>query len=582
MLLTATAIGMLCLPGCKADIDLNDIDPAAQVKLGLALPVGELSATIGDFLGGKVKNYIEVREDGVLQYRDTFNIKRNFHSINLADYTSNATQTFKPAEQYPLLNGTSLKAGQTYTLEFPLVLTLNNINSVFDDERIDSIRLREAMFTSTLSVSDFNLPYTDIRKLELITDPNIQREAGDIVDIPLTGYDYNTLIPINIQDFSINLMKDKAQAPGIGNVINQLTFTFRFTIVPTQDIAISNGASIHYDFNVQFIDYKAVWGWFKPSNFMTDADTIDIAKEWEDWNTIRKLTLRLAEPAVKLNVTTSIGCPLTLNADYLFAQATESGETRYATFDGSRQKIWAFTEYVHPITDPIGTTATNTYTLNETPQNGHLDELFDVRPDILGYKYEIVINQNHPDHLLQHRLDENTDINVEAVTTIPFIFNSGVELAYTDSIKDINLEKMSLDSLLADVEIIDTLHTNHLKLVLKAENWIPFNIKGTFTFLDKDDNIINFRLQEEDNTLNIAGPTKIENRVIIEPGISHLVIDIEQDELDKLASLKTIVYNAFLGENTATVRLLDTSRLKIKIGVAADVEAVLNLSFPNE
>lgn len=580
-LLTVLSISALYLHGCKADVDMNHIDPTVQVKLGLALPIGTLSATIDDFLNGKVTNYIEVRDDGVLQYRDTFRVKRNFHAINLADYTSNATQTFKLTEQYPQLNGTSLKAGQTYTLEFPLTLTLNNVNKVFEEERIDSIWLREAMFTSTLSVNNFNMPYTDIRKLEIISDKNMHRKAGSVMEIPLAGYGYNSQIPISVEEFSINLMKDKTKAPGIDNVINQLTFTFRFTIVPTHDIAINSNSSIHYDFNIQFLDYHALWGWFKPSNLMIDTDTIYIAKEWKEWNTIQKLTLQVAEPAVKLNVTTSVGCPLTLNADYLYVQSSENSETRYATFDGNRQMTWVFPNYVNPITDPIGTVATNTYTLNETPQYGKLDELFAIRPDILGYKYEVVINQEHPDHPLQHRLDTNTDINVEAVTTLPFIFNPYVKLAYADSIKDINLTELSLDSLLTEIDVIDSLYTHQLKLVFKAENWLPFDIRSTFTFLDKDNNVINFQLQENDNTLNIAGPTKVENRVILEPGISTLVIDIEQDELNKLASVKTILYDAFLGDNTATVRLLDTSCLKISIGVATNVEAILNLN-PNK
>lgn len=377
-------------------------------------------------------------------------------------------------------------------------------------------------------------------------------------------------------------MKDKTQSPGVTNVVNQLDFRIRFTIVPNATINVSMDACISYNFIVRFLDYNAVWGWFKPSNFMRDADTIYIADEWEDWNTIKKMKLQLAEPSIQLNVKTGVGCPLVLNMDYLYVHSWEDDETHYATFDGAHTYIWAMPNYVHPTNTPIGTTVTNTYTLNETPQNGNLDEMFAIRPDIVGYKYEIVINQNHPDHLQQHRLDKNTNIDVEAITLIPFIFNPGVEIAYADSIKDIQMDELSLDSLLATVDIIDTLHTAQLKILLKAENWLPFDIRSTFTFLDKDDNIINFRLQEEDNTLNIAGPTKVENRVILEPGISTLVINIEQDELDKLAALRTIVYDAFLGDNTASVRILDSSRLKIKIGIAANVNAVLNLDFDKE
>lgn len=49
-LICISALGaLLCLPSCRADVDLNDIDPSAQVQLGLALPIGEMKVTINDF-----------------------------------------------------------------------------------------------------------------------------------------------------------------------------------------------------------------------------------------------------------------------------------------------------------------------------------------------------------------------------------------------------------------------------------------------------------------------------------------------------------------------------------------------------
>ena len=51
----------MLLSGCKAKVDLENIDPSAEVKLGMALPVATASVTLGDFMGDdKLLNQIQV------------------------------------------------------------------------------------------------------------------------------------------------------------------------------------------------------------------------------------------------------------------------------------------------------------------------------------------------------------------------------------------------------------------------------------------------------------------------------------------------------------------------------------------
>lgn len=578
--LFALCLLSLMFSGCKADVDLNNIDPSAKVEMGLALPIGTMTASIGDFLGGEIEQYIHVREDGVLYYQDSFHVARDFHGIDLTQYLTSSSEVFTIGERYPSYVGMTLPAGETYVLEFPMTITLNNINTQLDNERLDSIYIQEARFTSVLSVSDMALPYNNITKFEVILEENMRRTEGNTIDIPLSGSNYDTAIPIDINNFFINLMKDKNATPGNNNVINQIHFTFRFTIVPEQPLVITSHSAINYNIDIEFLDYHAIWGWFKPSNKMLDEDELNIAEEWDAWETIKELKLPLAEPSVELNIESAIGAPLLLNAEYVYVKSAE-GESRFATFDGNQRKIWAFADYVDPINDPYDHTVTNTYTLNETKQNGNIDEMFSIRPDIVGYKYEMMINQSYSSTILQHRLTKNTNIEIEAITTIPLIFHEGVELAYSDSINEVDLTQASLDSLLAEIKQIDSVHVDNLKLMLHAENHIPFDIDATFTFLDEQDNPIDFNLTGEGNTLHIAGPTAVENQVITQPGESTLIIDIDQNDIDKLASIKTILYHASIGNNTATVRVLDTSGLKFTIGVAANVEALLNLDFTN-
>ena len=41
----------MTLVGCKADVDLGNIDTTTKVEANLALPIGSVNATLGDFVG---------------------------------------------------------------------------------------------------------------------------------------------------------------------------------------------------------------------------------------------------------------------------------------------------------------------------------------------------------------------------------------------------------------------------------------------------------------------------------------------------------------------------------------------------
>ena len=91
--LVIISLSALLLSSCEADVDLKNIDSSAQVNMGLAMPVGTMSASLGDFLD-LGDGIISVREDGVFQYVDTFVIQRNFHAINLEQYMTHTNQEF--------------------------------------------------------------------------------------------------------------------------------------------------------------------------------------------------------------------------------------------------------------------------------------------------------------------------------------------------------------------------------------------------------------------------------------------------------------------------------------------------------
>ena len=92
------------LNACKSDVDLSNIDMSSQINLGVALPIGTMSATIGDFLGDSLIEQIMVDEMGVFHFCDTLPLQtRDFHSIDLTKYLlhTKEPEKFYIREQYP-------------------------------------------------------------------------------------------------------------------------------------------------------------------------------------------------------------------------------------------------------------------------------------------------------------------------------------------------------------------------------------------------------------------------------------------------------------------------------------------------
>lgn len=571
------------MSSCKVkDVTFGDgsIDPSAEVSMGLALPVGSITANIGDFLGDSaIANYIQVREDGVLYFQDTFNISREFHRFDLANYVSNANASLKLSEiGFPV--GTPIIGDGTTNLSFhfPIELSLNNINQVFDNERIDKISVKDATFDSYISLTDLNLTWDEINSVTLELGSAFERAAGNSIDIPITGYGFEQHIPVTIDEFMLNLMLDKNGQPANSNVVNKLTFEIIIDVTPSlgKNISVTNNTGFDYTFELQFIDYYAAWGMFTAGSNMRDEDTIDLAEEWDGWNTIKGLQLHLAEPEIKMIVSHKIAVPLIMYGDYIFS-ADYDGHVEYALFNGNHSTTWAM-ENTIPVDAPFDQACENVKIFDHQESNGQINNLFRIRPDMLGYKFHV-----EPNYTIQKqaRIAKDLDINIDAVTTIPFIFDPGVEFSYSDTIQDLDISSISLDSLLADVAVVDTINTASVKLIIEAENWIPFDVDASFKFYDESMNEIQLNMAEN-NTLHIAGPNKVENQVVIEPGVSRLIISIDKDNFEHLKQVTNIIYEAALGKNTATVRLLDTSRITLKVGLAAQVDATMNLDFNSE
>ncbi len=600
-----SALSLIMLfQSCDAGVNLNDVDTSVKVKANLATPIGSVSATIGDFVGdGTWGIYIDtVKNHGVLTFKDTFTIQRNFHNLDLSRYIS---RTQLKMNIYNQVGGNIQGNGKQIELKYPLTLKLKGINQDIDNQRIDSALIKNASFTSKItSVGNSPIKWEWIDKVTLTLGKNFNRPAGNTIVIYKKGdnYSYGKDIPVNIDEFSLNLMKNKnpqSWKDYINNVTDSCTFDITvFVTVPTSagTVSIPSTAAFQYDLGVQFIAHHAVWGMFEPSKDMSAEAEDRIADFWSPWNTIQKLNLPLAEPSIDVAIVTEVAGAFILEGDYLYTK-NEQGETRYATFNGSQQlyKYFNKNEYL-PLNSAIGS-KTNTHILfDNDPERGHIDNLLTIRPDKVGYKFAFKPNEQETP---QMRLTKNSNIRIDAACNLPMIFNQGVELAYADTIKGIDLSMLDLDSLLNEVDeadILDTLEEASAKLVIKIENTIPLQFKAALTCLDENNNVIidpktnqPFLITEND-TITIGAPKfEFVNHAWQGDAMESIeIVNVDREDLETIRRINKIAYYVSLDDESLAyayeqglfnVKLSEDNSLRIKLAVGANAEGILKFEF---
>ena len=600
----------MTLVGCKADVDLGNIDTTTKVEANLALPIGSVNATLGDFVGdGTWGIYVEELDNGyALAFKDTFSWVRPFHNVNLSQYISRKTlpmKVYDKLENLPFFIDGKITGNDHYTipLEFPLTLHLNGINNDEDYQRLDSALIKNASFISTISRKNLPLDWDWVEKVTIKLGDAFTRPDGNIVTVYQKGvgkqYGYDQDIPINVDEFSMNLMKNRHPSKWEdfrGNVVDSCNFLITMYIkIPSSagQITIPKDAEFQYKLGVQFIDYYAVWGMFKASGDMSDDNEIVLEEEWDGYRSLGDFKLPLADPRIDVSITTQIAGALVLHGDHLYVVGSD-GDTVHATFNDSRElyKYYTPSEYLS-LNSSIGDSATMHLLFDKDRARGRLDQLFTVHPEKIGYKYSVDFNRQETPQI---RIGNNAGIRLDAACTIPFVFNEGIALSFSDTITDIDLSQLRLDSLLANVQVIDTIGEATLKLALGIENGIPLQFKLVLNCLDSLGNLLMdsedttkpFRLTGQD-TILIASSSYEENNDHTwtpKPIKTTQIITVTEELLNTFSQVKSIVLELSLDDESLqeayknglpNIRLTDTQNLRIGIGVGANIKALLNL-----
>lgn len=586
-----------CFVSCEADVDLSNIDMTANVKTAISLPIGSMKVHFGDFIGDTTIQNISIDEYGRYLFVDTLDFDEPYHIVNLEDYTSYYESSLDIYQRFmeqcsDLAMLPSIPAYTPFYLDFPITFRLRNINHNVEHQRIDSIIVDMAQFQSEFGLEGVDLSWSEIDKIEIRLSNDFRRAAGSKLLVPSSGYDFNEQIPISVDDFNLILMKDPTTTPSNINVKDSVTFTLRFYITPDKPLTIEDGDRIRYNFELDFLDYRAVFGYFDPSNKMRDSATdYLLADAWPTWNTLNDLMLPLREPKVTFQIQHSLAMPLFVDVERLNLIAADSVTQVDATFNGEKTTRIKFPNQI-TLEDPLDKRVMDTIVFDHTEEKGNLDELFAIHPIKINYAYSVMADTTTD--MKQFRMTDDTHIEVDAVIEAPLDFNEGVNVSYSDTIDNIYIEEFTLRSLLLSLDSTTQINVDstydavdsildiqeaHLQLFLTLENWIPFQVDASFQFLDENDQVITFNgdtlRTQYDLVLN--SPSEIIDGEVVTPEKGQLVLAIGQGDFKNISSIRRIVFSAFVGDNTVPAKITTKSALRAYVGISANVDAIVNM-----
>lgn len=577
----------ILMMGCKAD--LRNLDTTAGIKTGLSIPIGNIHFTMADLMNADNVNNVIVDENGLFHIVDTAKLPyKEFHPIDLTNYLilTEGGRNFKVMDQVSSLCPGGVIMGDGHTvipLEFEMGLQIHGFNQDPDDERIDSMQVSLASFSSLVDITDFPLEWNDIQSIQLILSEQVTRPQGNTVSIYDKARDaghggFGQNIPIDVDNFTICLLKDRTQPVTCNHTVESLDsvglkIRFNLCIPSGRTITINPQSAFHYDLNINLIAYKAIWGFFKESSQMVDKDAIKMDELWSGWSDIQKMKMKFAEPSLFMYLTHHIGAPLKAHVDYMYTVGN-GGQRIYAK--NGNQTAWdiPLENVLDPATTQIQDSIQDFLTFSYKDDEGQIDELFKNNPDSFCYSYHVMADNDRMCEYPQHRITDNYSFNSFSVLDLPFSFDEGTEFNHIQYLDSINLSALSLDSLLKAANIKLNTTRNDLTFYVKTENFVPFALDIVMECLAEDSSVLDVHLFDDD-MIHVDAPAQIVNGLVLEASHSTATHTIHKSEFERLAQVKYIRMKTILRNNPAKARLFNTTKFTMFLGITADVEGTI-------
>lgn len=597
------AIGFGCLlASCHSDIDLKNIDTTMEARVKLALPVGGFRAKVSDFLGSNDSAQIYLDENGVLTWKMDFHEDHEFEridltenlsdvpvNINVYDHLVNATYIDENGDPQPIMqdgNKLILPPGlETYrdSLVLNMPITFDDINEE-GKLRIDSAYFNVANLDVVVNTVDFTaLKWEWIDKIIIDLGTQLDWEGpsnrynlytSGVTDVQNFGED----LPFDLGSCTIHLTKDRTAEPSYDNVVEKLDLTtIVYFHIPSPTVAnVYPTSKIECYFKPRELDVNILWGWFATNTDLNSKGDFDIDSLLGSVSFLNETNIPLAAPEIKLDLATSVAGDTKVSGQLYSIDA--EGQNHYAQFNGKDYFDWRFAGVDPGDMGTLGDTTKISLLFDNTASHGEIPNLFKKFPKKIAYDISCNFDEESTPQI---RIQKDLFINIDGSVKLPFAFDRGLKIEIEDTIKDINISRYHIDSLLSEVKIIDSVRIGEegVWLLMAIYDSIPADLYATLTCLDENNQPIedpelpgkNFILfPESGDTIHIQA---------FEQAGTLLKCQMTQKRLDLFPRIKSIVYMVGMEDasNTSAGTVIQGhNSLEAYIALTADIKAYID------
>ena len=608
------------LVGCHSDLKFDDIDPAAQMNMGVALKVGTITAKLGDFVD-KSEDLFIYRDSTfngdpkmVIAWRHMYPDTRDYHPIRqnmFLAYQEFSLKAYDEMKRRGLIDnqGKITGNGQPITLDFEMPIIFG-VNHDVNDERVDSALFDLAQFQSTVTMGNSPIQWSWVKRVTLDFGDQGRSPQGKIITVYNGGQSACTDALNEVQNLSLCLMNNRNLDPATDQALYptnvrpdwKLIAHITFTIPNRTTVTFDSDDIFRYSLGLDMKKWTALWGYFKPSPDMETRRKQDMDEYLHDYPWAKRAKLPATDPKVEVEVSSFIAGRMRLSSEYAYIHDA-NGDSISALFNGQPTRpphYMSDDEMMKIDASTIGDSAKTYLLFDNTDERGDIDRLLKNMPTWLFYHFNLDFDMNSTPQI---RLTPNTMVTVNTTCTLPLMFDHDMFIDYADTITDLNLTEANIDSLVNEEDWIDTLQVGNVTVYLTARNYIPLTLKAKLRFLDanyqpvKDpvDPTKDFYPFVED-TMRIAPPRyiKVGNNVVPDPntpGKTIITAKMTKQQVKALKEVKNIEYKVFADNDALKyayemgldkARLEEESRLYIDVGVTAQIEAVLNFENNNK
>ena len=638
--LFAIVMAACMLTSCRSDLNLSTVDTSMEAHLGLAIPVGTATLTFGNLLKVDSNTFVTIDtigNQGVLSFNvqpdpDTtrkFSIFDFNGKLQPAEFDFNIYEQLKDVKYkvtLPIIGDTMIPLigiAESYgisfdtlylpefvpsidsTMVFTLKVPLNGINKG-GNERVDSILFNNANFSVTIDKNDFEgltTEWIDSITVTLGENFNMHGQSNERIlhDPSRPPLYFGKELPIDLDNMSLQLMKNPAGKPSMANVVDsiELSARIKYHVPSGSKMVIHKNSGISCKFEIGDLDPVALWGWFTPYKDMYDDGEFLLNINFDELPFLSDpaTVLPFSRPELEATVRTQIAGVIKMDGDYMSA-VDKNGVEHFAYFgndpdDHKFEHTFPKSECIDPALFSTLYDTTNLH-IKFDKEFGHIHRLFEGGiPTKVKYKFLFSFDSTQTPQI---RIPMSTFVHLYSKVKLPFTFQKGFHLEYSDYAENLDISQFDIDSLLG--ETVQLGDSSQLGIIMKTQSTVPLHVKLVFNCLDEWGNVLkdpedstgvkDFTIFDGD-TLDIYPPIVTQSpddNWIFEPREQKNEAHLTKKQMQVFPKTKTLRYKMIIDDSALEeayesglhdVPIGKDGQIKLTIGLTAQIDAALNL-----